>query len=253
MNVPCARVSARLVPILVLASCASPLADYSGYVAPRPYAVECGEAWQYAATALKGNGFKIAEVRREARGGTVIGRRDSEEMRIGLSCESDGVHVTPSGLTPYAQNGLLIAFERVMQTARAERPPPSGMEVEVELIAGPESPLYFSSSLDGSSTTAARFRVANGGARPVKLVAANVRLRAASGALAAPVDGDEIRRRLPALAAEIVPRLLPSGTLESGQRAEGFLLFPENRYEGAMIPLVDVATGESDEFDVGFP
>src|SRR6478672_157119 len=52
-----AAMRARLLIVLALSSCASPLADYSGYVAPRPYAIDCGAAWQYAATALKANGF----------------------------------------------------------------------------------------------------------------------------------------------------------------------------------------------------
>ena len=59
-------------------------------------------------------------------------------MQIAVACEADGVHVTTSGLTPYAQNGMRIAFERVMQTARNVRPP-TGMEVSAELITGPES------------------------------------------------------------------------------------------------------------------
>jgi len=247
------RLSARILPILLVASCASPLADYSGYVAPRPYAIDCGKAWLYAAAALKANGFAVADVRREARGGTVVGKRDSEEMSMRLSCEPDGAHVTPGGLTPYAQNGLRIAFERIMQSARAEPRPPTGMEVSVELISGPESALHFSQSLEGTSLTAVRIRVANGEARPVRLVAANIRLRAASRAPAAPLDTDGIRRRIPTLAPEIVPRLLVSSVLQPGQSSEGFLLFPEDRYEGATIPLIDVETRESDEFDVGFP
>jgi hypothetical protein len=244
--------AARLAIILALASCASPLADYSGYVAPRAYAIDCDAGWQHAGTALKTNGFVITEVRREARGGVVVGKRGSETMTMTVSCEADGVHVTPSGLTPFARNGMLIAFERVMQTARVVRPP-MGMEVSAELIAGPESALYFSSGLGASSTVAARFRIANGGSRPMRLLTQNIRLRTPSGAWRGAIDPAEIQRRVPGLAAEILPRLLTSAVLHTGERAEGFLIFPEDRYEGAAIQLIDVETEEPEDFDVTFP
>ncbi len=246
-----AAMSARLVIMLALASCASPLADYSGYVAPRAYAIDCEAGWQHAGTALRTNGFVIVEVRREASGGVVVGKRGSETMTMAVSCEADGVHVTPSGLTPFARNGMLIAFERVMETARIERPP-MGMEVSAELITGPESALYFSSGLGASSTVAVRFRIANGGSRPLRLLTQNIRLRTPSGAWGTALGRDEIQRRLPGLATEILPRLLTSAVLETGKQAEGFLIFPEDRYEGAVIGLIDVETEEPEEFDVTF-
>ena len=236
--------------LLGLTSCASPLADYSGYVAPRPYAIDCGAGWQYAAKALKTNGFAISEVRREATGGVVVGRRGDETMAMAVSCEADGVHVTPSGLTPYARNGMLIAFERVTQTASAVRPP-QGMEVSAEVIAGAESAIYFSRALDPSSI-AARFRIANGGDRPVRLLTQNIRLRTAAGDPVAAVDSRELPRRIPDLAAEIAPRLLVSTVLKTGDRVEGFLIFPAGPYEGAAIRLVDVETDEAEEFEVAF-
>src|SRR5262249_36881419 len=150
-----AAMRARFVIMLALASCASPLADYSGYVAPRPYAIDCGAGWQHAATALKANGFVIAEVRRETTGGVVVGKRGGETMTMAVSCEADGVHVTPSGLTPFARNGMRIAFERVMEAASVVGPV-RGMEVSAELITGPESTIYFSKCLDASSAVAAR-------------------------------------------------------------------------------------------------
>jgi hypothetical protein len=251
MRAHVAPTATPLAIMLSLASCAGPLADYSGYVAPRAYEIDCGAGWQYAATALKANGFVIAEVRREASGGVVVGKRDSETMTMAVSCEADGVHVTPSGLTPYARNGMRIAFERVMQTARLVRPP-TGMEVSAELITGPESALYFPSGLGGSSTVAARFRIANGDSRPVRLLTQNIRLRTASGASQAAIGRDEIQRGFPGLAAEILPRLLASAVLKTGDRAEGFLIFPEDRYEGAVIRLIDVKTEEPEEFDVSF-
>jgi hypothetical protein len=243
--------TARLVIMLALASCAGPLADYSGYVAPRAYTIDCDSGWQYAVTALKANGFVITEVRREAAGGVVVGKRGSEAMQIAVACEADGVHLTTSGLTPYAQNGMRIAFERVMQTARNVRPP-MGIEVSAELITGPESALYFPSGLGASSTVAARFRIANGGSRPVRLLTQNIQLGTPSGKWVGAIDPDELQRRLPGLAAEILPRLLASAVLDTGARAEGFLVFPEERYEGAVIRVIDVGTGEPEEFDVTF-
>jgi hypothetical protein len=238
--------------MLFLSSCASPLADYSGYVAPRPYAVDCGAAWQYAATALKANGFAVTEVRREAAGGVVVGKRGGETMTMGVSCEGDGVHVTPSGLTPFARNGMIIAFERVMETARVVQPP-RGIEASAELIAGVESALYFSSGLD-ASVVAARFRIGNGGTRPVSLLTEKIRLRTASGTAGSGALSDaEIQRRLPGAAAEILPRLLRSAVLKTGDRAEGFLIFPADRYESALIPLIDVETKEAEEFETTFP
>jgi hypothetical protein len=237
--------------IFLLAACESPLADYSGYVAPRPYAIDCDYSWRYAATALKANGFVIADVQREARGGVVVGKRAGETMSIGISCEADGVHVSPSGLTPYARNGMRIAFERVMASAPAQ--PPQGLEARAELIAGPESALYFSRRLD-DSTVAVLFRIANGGDRPMRLNAEKIRLRASSsGATTAPLDREAVRTRLPDLAGEIFPRLLASGVIESGGRVEGFLLFPSGRYEGALVSLVDVKTQEAEDFEISFP
>jgi len=231
-------------------SCESPLADYSGYVAPRPYAIDCDSAWQHAATALKANGFVIAEVQRQTPGqGVVVGKRGAETMSIGVSCEADGVHVTPSGLTPFARNGMLIAFERVTESARIVRPP-MGMEVSAELISGPESALYFRTSLAGSSTLAVHFRVANGGDRPMSLDTRNIRLRTSAGASVAAIDLDTLRQRAAGLATEIAPRLLTSAVLKKGQRVEGFLIFPEARYDAAEIPLIDVGTKEPEEFEV---
>jgi hypothetical protein len=240
-----------VVLFLGLAACASPLADYSGYVEPRPYAIDCDSSWRYAATALKANGFVIADVQRGPRGGVVIGKRAGETMTMGLSCEADGVHVSPSGLTPYARNGMRIAFERVMAAAPVQ--PPQGLEVKAELIVGPESALYFSRRLD-DSTVATLFRIANGGERPMRLIAEKIRLRASSsGATAAPLDRQEIPPRLPELAAEMIPRLLASTVLERGGRAEGFLVFPGGRYDGALVPLVDVQTQEVEDFEISFP
>jgi hypothetical protein len=252
MRAQLAAIAAAAMTILTLDSCESPLADYSGYVAPRPYPVDCGPGLRYAGTALKANGFAIAEVRREGSGGVIVGKRDSETMTMTVSCEADGVHVTPSGLTPFARNGMLIAFERVMQTASVVRPP-AGIEVSAELIAGPESALYFSSSLAGSSTVAVRFRIANGGERALRLPAQDIRLRASSGKLQSALAPGEVQRRIPGLATEILPRLLASAVLKTGDRAEGFLIFPDDRYEGAIVRLIDVETGEPEEFDLSFP
>jgi hypothetical protein len=238
--------------MLALSSCASPLADYSGYVAPRPYAVDCGAAWQYAATALKSNGFVIAEVRRGTSDGVVVGKRGGETMTMAVSCEADGVHVTPSGLTPFARNGMIIAFQRVMEAASAVQPP-QGIEVSAELIAGVESALYFSSGLDASSVVAARFRIANGGSRPMSLFTDRIRLRTATGTAGSALSSGEIQNRIPGAAAEILPRLLRSTILKTGDRAEGFLIFPAGRYESALVQLVDVETREAEEFETTFP
>jgi hypothetical protein len=242
---------ASLLFLLAMSSCASPLADYSGYVAPRPYAIDCGAAWQYAATALKANGFAIAEVRRETTSGVVVGKRGTETMSIAVSCEADGVHVTPSGPTPYARNGLLIAFERVVETARVV-PPAKGMEVSAELISGPETALYFSQGL-AASLVAARFRIANGGTRPMSLVTDKIRLRTSSGATAAPLSSGEIQERLAAAATQVLPKLLRSAVLKTGDRADGFLIFPAERYDSALVQLVDVETKEAEEFETTFP
>jgi hypothetical protein len=243
---------ARFVIMIALASCASPLADYSGYVAPRPYAIDCGAGWQYAATALKTNGFVIAEVRRETTGGVVVGKRGAETMTMAVSCEADGVHVTPSGLTPYARNGMRIAFERVMEAASVVGPA-RGMEVSAELITGPETAIYFSKALDASLTVAARFRIENGGSRPISLLTDNIRMRSPSGAMGTALGRGEIQHRLPGVAEEILPRLLCSAILKTGDRAEGFLIFPADRYDGAVIQLVDVETQEVEEFETTFP
>jgi hypothetical protein len=248
-----ARGARTVIPsalMLAVASCASPLADYSGYVAPHPYEIDCAEGFQYAGTALRTNGFVISEVTREASRGVVVGKRDSETMTMAVSCDADGVHVTPSGLTPYARNGMRIAFERVMQTARVVRPP-VGMEVSADLITGPEIALYFPRGLGGSAV-AARFRIANGGSRPVRLLTQNIQLRTSSGELANATDSGDVQRGAPGLAGEALPRLLASTVLKMGDRTEGFLIFPAGRYEGAVIRLIDVETEEAEEFDVSF-
>jgi len=247
---PPAILRARLLVALALSSCASPLADYSGYVAPRPYAVDCGAAWQYAATALKANGFTIVEVRREPTSGVVVGKRDGESMSMALSCEADGVHVTPPGPTPFARNGLIIAFERVMASDSVARPP-RGIEVRAELITGPETAIYFSRGLD-PSMVAARFRIANGGTRPMSLSAEKIRMQTSSGSPAPPLGSNEIERRLSGAATEILPRLLRSAVLRTGDRADGFLIFPSGQYEGALVTLIDEETREAEEFETSF-
>ena len=248
---PAGTLRASLVIVLALSSCASPLADYSGYVAPHPYAIDCGAALQYAATALKTNGFVITEVRRGTTSGVVVGGRGSETMSMAVSCEADGVHVTPSGPTPFARNGLRIAFERVMETARVV-PPAHGLEVSAELISSPETSLYFSQGLD-TSVVAARFRIANGGTRPMSLQTDKIRMRTGSGATTPPLSSGEIQQRLPGAATEILPRLLHSAVLKTGDRADGFLVFPAAHYDGALVPLLDVETKEAEEFETAFP
>ena len=147
---------------------------------------------------------------------------------------------------------MIIAFQRVMETARSVQPP-KGIEVSAELIAGVESALYFSRGLD-ASTVAARFRIANGGTRPMSLLTDKIRLRTASGTAGSPaLSSGEIQNRLPGTAAEILPRLLRSTVLKTGDRAEGFLIFPAARYESALVPLVDVETREAEEFETTFP
>jgi hypothetical protein len=251
LNAKGAAMPVSVLIMLAFSSCASPLADYSGYVAPRPYAIDCGTAWQDAATALKANGFVISQVRRETTSGVVVGKRGTETMSMAVSCESDGVHVTPSGPTPFARNGLRIAFERVMESARTVQPA-KGMEVSAELISGPETALYFSQGLD-ASMVAVRFRIANGGTRPVSLLTEKIRMRTASGAAAKPLSSSEIQHRVPTAAGEIVARLLHSAVLKTGDRADGFLIFPADRYDSALVPFVDVETQEAEEFETAFP
>jgi hypothetical protein len=182
----------------------------------------------------------------------VVGKRGAETMTMAVSCEADGVHVTPSGLTPYARNGMRIAFERIMEAASVVRPA-RGMEVSAELITGPETAIYFSKGLDASSTVAARFRIDNGGTRPMSLLTDNIRMRSPSGATGTALGRGEIQHRMPGIAEEILPRLLRSAVLKTGDRAEGFLIFPADRYDGALIQLVDVETQEVEEFETTFP
>ena len=68
-----------------------------------------------------------------------------------------------------------------------------------------------------------------------------------------PLGSAEIQRRLPTLAPEIFPRQLGSAVLESGRRVEGFLIFPDGDYDGAVVTLIDVETKEPEEFEVTFP
>ena len=56
------------------------------------------------------------------------------------------------------------------------------MEVSAELISGPESAIYFSRGLD-ASMVAVRFRIANGGTRPMSLLTDKIRLNVPSPAL----------------------------------------------------------------------
>ena len=89
----------------------------------------------------------------------MVGKRGSETMEMKVSCDSSGLWVTPSSLTPYAENGMRIAFERVLETSRASRPA-TGLEVSAELVRGPEGKLYFPSGLNSFAMAAVRLRVA---------------------------------------------------------------------------------------------
>lgn len=234
-----------------MAACASPLADYSGYVAPRAYPFACEDAFRYAAKALKANGFAVSRIERGEAGGVIEGEREKGgSMKIALTCDASGVWVTPSGETPFAENGMRIAFERVAEEAQRKAPMPTGLEFEAELIREPETQLYFSTPLAPRGLVALRMRVANGGDRDVDVDPSAARLRTAEGRLAAPVPLEELRTRLAAKDAARLPEmLLPRTRLQQRQSIRGFLFFPAGDYAAALFPLVDTATGEPEEFE----
>lgn len=87
----------------------------------------------------------------------------------------------------------------------------------------------------------------------MSLLTDKIRLRTASGTAGSALSSGEIQHRLPGAAAEILPRLLRSAVLKTGDRAEGFLIFPADRYDSALVQLVDVETQEVEEFETTFP
>ena len=87
----------------------------------------------------------------------------------------------------------------------------------------------------------------------MSLVTDKIRLRTSSGATAAPLSSGEIQERLAAAATQVLPKLLRSAVLKTGDRADGFLIFPAERYDSALVQLVDVETKEAEEFETTFP
>ncbi len=171
-----------------------------------------------------------------------------ETMSMAVSCEADGVHVTPSGPTPYARNGLRIAFERVMETARVVAAAAGhGGERRAHHRPGKRALLFARPRcLDGRCALPNR----QWGHPAHEPPHDKIRLRTGSGATAAPLSGarSSAASRMPR--AEILPRLLPSVVLKTGDRADGFLIFPADRYDSALVPLIDVETREAEEFEI---
>jgi len=240
------------LPLLWCLSCASPLASYSGYATPREYAIPCDQAYLFAAKALKANGYAISEVERGTEAGVVVGVRESavlRKMRMRLACAASGVSLTPSGETPYAENGMRIAFERVAAVGASAKRVPQQLEVEAELVTDPETKLYFSGSL---GAVALRVRLANGTARSFDVAPSAIRLRAESSAFEGPLARDEVERRFSSVMRAPAPPLLDRARLAPGEFLEGFLIYPSGRYVAAVVQLIDVETSEPEEFETAF-
>lgn len=236
-------------PLLYLSSCASPLASYSGYAPPREYSIACDQAYVFAAKALKANGFVISEVERETAAGVIVGVRESvavRRMEMRLACAASGVSLTPSGETPYAENGLRIAFERIAETSATTKRVPQQLEVEADLVTDPETKLYFSAPLGAA---ALRVRVANGTARSFDVAPSAILLRVESGTFEPPLVRAEVERRFSSAMSAGSPRLLERARLAPGEAVEGFLIYPSAKYVAAVLRLIDVETGEPEEFE----
>jgi hypothetical protein len=238
--------------LLCLSACVSPLANYSGYAPAREYSIPCDQGYVFAAKALKANGFAISEVERGTGSGVVVGIRESaavRRMEMRLSCTASGLSLTPSGETPYAENGLRIAFERIAESGATTKRVPQQLEVEAELITDPETKLYFSGPL---AAVALRVRVANGTARPFEINPSTIVLRAESGASEQALARAEIERRFSSVMTAPAPRLFERVRLAPGESVEGFLIYPSGRYVAAVVRLTDVETSEPEEFETAF-
>jgi hypothetical protein len=163
-------------------------------------------------------------------------------MEMRLACAASGVSLTPSGETPYAENGLRIAFERIAETSATTKRVPQQLEVEADLVTDPETKLYFSGPL---GAVALRVRVANGTTRSFDVAPSAIRLRAESGTFEQPLGRAEVERRF----SSVMPRLLDRARLAPGESVEGFLIYPSGKYVAAVLQLVDVETGEPEEFE----
>jgi hypothetical protein len=240
---------------LLWAGCASPLESYSGYVPPHEYAVPCFDAYLQAARALKANGYRISEVERGPEAGTVVGLREAERsrrMEIRIVCGPTGVSIFPSADSPYAENAMRIAFERAGELREGAARRGTELEVEAELVVDPETQLYFGGLLGPLGAVALRVTVANGTSRVVEVSPTAIGLRLATGDLQKPLGASEIERRLAPVVPGLAPLVLPAARLRSGESVAGFLFYPTGHYVGAVVPVIDVETGEPEEFETLF-
>lgn len=220
-------------------------------LAEKAFAIPCDDALRDAAKALKTRGYRITGVDRDGGGGTVEGDKSGQVSRIRVQCGAGGVTVQPSGGGTWIEQGLRFSFNQIVEFGDKPWPPPTGPQVTLDLIQGPEMRLEFPQDLASAGVVPVRVRVLNGGERVVRVDPTRVRAHAGAGDVA-PIAGTEVQKRLASIDGTIAAKLLRPARLRHGESDAGFVFFPAGSYRGATLMLIDDKTGEADEFEVSF-
>lgn len=235
----------------LLASCLTPAPPTNpDAVQLERYRISCEDAHRYAARALKTKGYRISAVDQSPSGGIVEGKKASgDSASIRISCGADGVTIKPSGGL-WEEQGTRLSFSHLVEFGDRIWPPPTSLQVRMELVSGAESKLDFPREIESLGLAAARVRIFNGGARTIRVDPSGIRVRAAGGSRVAALSEASVRERFGGMDPSIGDKILRPAKLRQGEETRGFVFFPAGVYTSAVLRLIDDPSNEADEFDV---
>jgi len=247
------RVGGALLGAL-LAACGAGPRGPANMATPEPekklYNLPCDDAYRFAATSLKTNGYRITAVDRSPAGGRVHGvRKSGEEQEFRLTCGADGVRVATGGGGQWSDQAMWFSFNQVAEFGDRIWPPPKGPVVKVQTITGPEAKLYFPGELEPLGLTAVRVRIVNGGSRAFRIEPRRTVARGDAGGGTPALSTEGVKQRLGADPG-IDAKLLQPAKLAQGEEMTGFIFFPAGTYKSIALKMIDEPTGEADEFEV---
>ena len=230
-----------LLAVVTVSSCtpqAQPTPETS--VVRQTYDISCDDAHRIAAKAIRVRNLKVTDVQRGPSGGVIRGA-NGEELEIRVSCEAGGVTVSASG-GHWMEQGVRMSFQNFVESGERIWPPPKGPKVLVEAYPGVEARLWFATEPEGMSLF--RVRVVNGGSRPIRIDPS--RIRGGEGGRAMTPEAAVQRLGDPGASARLFSRV----TLNQGEEASGLVFLPAGTYDSIVVTVVDVETGEGDDFEV---
>lgn len=228
------------VPLLAVSCSLQVQPTPESSVTRRSYDVPCDEAHRIAAKAIRVRGMGVTDVRRGPSGGVVSGASDDDDLEIEISCTASGVTVSASG-GHWMEQGVRMSFQNFVERGDRIWPPPRGPKVLVESYPGVEAKLWLPGEPAGLSLF--HVRVVNGGSRPIRIDPE--RIRGGDGGRAIAPD-----RAVQQVGSSVEPLLFRRTTLGEGEEARGLVFLPAGSYDSLVVVLVDVETGEGDDFEI---